>query len=147
MFSNLACFRYICIMETIFELSRIQVVAADICKLVSSKKIVAFFGQMGSGKTTLIKAICDELQVKDVVSSPTFSIINEYQSNAGTIYHLDLYRLNSTMEAVQAGVEDCLYSGNICFVEWPEKALSLFPENTLRIRINTINECTRSVHI
>ena len=147
MFSYLACFRYICIMETIFELSRIQFVAADICKLVPGKKVVAFSGEMGSGKTTLIKAICNELQVKDVVSSPTFSIVNEYESNAGTIYHLDLYRLNGTIEAVQAGVEECLYSGNICFVEWPEKALSLLPENVLHIRIYTINEFTRRVHI
>ncbi|MEJ7913396.1 MAG: tRNA (adenosine(37)-N6)-threonylcarbamoyltransferase complex ATPase subunit type 1 TsaE [Chitinophagaceae bacterium] len=134
-------------MEKIFELSRIQEVAVDISKLVARKKVIAFFGQMGSGKTTLIQAICKALEVKDVVSSPTFSIINEYESKAGTIFHLDLYRLNGVLEAVQAGVEDCLHSGNICFVEWPEQALSLLPENALHIRIDAINELTRRVDI
>lgn len=114
---------------------------------MDQKKVLAFSGEMGSGKTTFIRAMCLEKNVKGVVSSPTFSIINEYKTDEGIIFHLDLYRLNSLQEAVQAGVEDCLYSGNICLVEWPEKAAPLLPPDTLNVRIEAIGEENRSIRI
>ncbi len=119
--------------------------------LVKDAKLFAFHGEMGSGKTTLITLLCKKKGVKDVVSSPTFSIINEYhffENNAEKkIYHLDLYRLNSMEDIIQAGVEDCIYSGAICFVEWPEKAPELLDENTVHVFIKIIDNATRQVKI
>lgn len=112
------------------------------------KKALAFYGAMGAGKTTFIHALCTVLQVKDVVSSPTFAIINEYRSViAGTIYHMDWYRLKDEEEAMQAGVEDCLYSGNLCLIEWPEKAGGLLPDDAVHIHIEAIDEETRRITI
>ena len=92
---------------------------------------------MGAGKTTLVHALCDEKGVKDAVGSPTFSIINEYEwqeeGRPVRLYHIDLYRLKGEAEAMQAGVEDCLYSGHYCLVEWPERAPGLFPDDTLHL--------------
>src|SRR5215211_5600042 len=99
--------------------------------------VFAFHGEMGAGKTTLIAALCREKGSTDALSSPTFSIINEYvYQNSGTeekIYHIDLYRLKDEEEVVAAGVEDCLYSGALCLVEWPEKAPHLFDERTVHV--------------
>lgn len=106
---------------------------------------------MGSGKTTFIHALCDAKLVKDVVGSPTFSIINEYffleHGQTKKIFHIDLYRLGDEQEAVQAGVEDCLYSDHICLIEWPEKILSLLPSDTLHVYIAAINDRTRKLRI
>lgn len=118
---------------------------------VGDAKLFAFHGSMGAGKTTIITALCKQKGVKDVISSPTFSIINEYRfSEDGQekkIYHLDLYRLNSMEEIIQAGVEDCIYSGAICFVEWPEKASSFLTENTIHVFIEMTDTITRDVKI
>ncbi len=112
----------------------------------SHKKIWAFYAPMGAGKTTFIHALCETLEVKDAISSPTFAIINEYKSAvAGTIFHMDWYRLKDEEEAQQAGVEDCLLSGNFCLVEWPEKAEGLLPEDVLHISIELINENIRRI--
>ena len=112
----------------------------------SDYKIWAFNAPMGAGKTTFIHALCKYLKVKDTVSSPTFAIINEYQSEVtGTIYHMDWYRLKNEEEAIQAGVEDCLLSGNLCFIEWPDKALGILPLSTLQITIEIINDTTRTL--
>ena len=106
---------------------------------------------MGAGKTTFIHALCDAKGVKDRVSSPTFSLINEYEYDAGEnqpkkkIYHIDLYRLRDEEEARQAGIEDCLDGGQICLVEWPEKAPDLFPPDTFHVTIEVIDEQTRSL--
>jgi len=106
----------------------------------SSKKIWAFHAGMGSGKTTFIHALCDVLQVKDAVGSPTFAIINEYISPlAGRLFHMDWYRMKDEEEAIQAGCEDCIYSGNYCFIEWPEKFPELLPEETLHIALHAMN--------
>ena len=125
--------------------------AADFWRLVKNKKLFAFHGEMGAGKTTLITALCKERGVKDIISSPTFSIINEYrfQENGAEriIYHMDLYRLNSMEEVIQAGVEDCLYSGEICFIEWPEKAPQMLDGSTVHIFIEIADENTRTVKI
>jgi tRNA threonylcarbamoyladenosine biosynthesis protein TsaE len=125
--------------------------ASRFWKTIGGKKLFAFHGAMGAGKTTIITALCKEKGVKDTISSPTFSIINEYRftDNKGEkkIYHLDLYRLNSMEEIIQAGVEDCIYSGEICFVEWPEKAPEFLNENTVHVYIDIMNSNIREVKI
>lgn len=130
-------------MEFIVNLTNIKESAESIWKAVGDAKVIAFFGAMGSGKTTFIHALCEVKGVSSTVSSPTFSIINEYVSPNGTIFHIDLYRLNDEDEAIRAGVEDCLYSGNTCLVEWPEKAPGIFPESTFRIYVDFIDVQTR----
>jgi len=98
--------------------------------------VVLLFGSMGAGKTTLIKALCKVLLVEDEVSSPTYSLVNEYETEAGeTIYHFDLYRLNSPEEALDFGVEEYLESGNMCLIEWPEKIVDFLPETFGVIKI------------
>ena len=114
-------------------------------------KVFAFEGAMGAGKTTFITALCYAKGVKHGISSPTFSLINEYSYTENgterTIFHIDLYRIKDEQEAINAGIEDCLYSGNICFVEWPQKAPSLLPENTVHIYIDITGENTRLLKI
>jgi len=125
--------------------------AAGFWKMAPGANVIAFHGAMGSGKTTLIHALCDARQVKDVVGSPTFSIINEYFFADGEqtkkIFHIDLYRLRDAEEAVQAGVEDCLYSDHICLIEWPEKIAELLPSDTLHVFVEAINQRTRKLRI
>jgi tRNA threonylcarbamoyladenosine biosynthesis protein TsaE len=133
-------------MDLNFELSDIDKAAQQLLQVGGSKKVFAFNGEMGAGKTTFIHALCAALGVKGTVSSPTFSIINQYVTVDGKIiYHMDLYRLKDEQEALNAGVEDCLYSGNICLVEWPEKAPGIFPDDTLYITITTVGSNTRKV--
>lgn len=124
---------YLCGMTITFRLDEIAAAARRFWQIVDGKKVFAFYGQMGAGKTTFIHALCNEKQVQGTVSSPTFSIINEYKYPGGVIHHIDLYRLEQEEDAFRAGVEDCLYSGNICLVEWPERAESLFPPETLHV--------------
>jgi tRNA threonylcarbamoyladenosine biosynthesis protein TsaE len=100
-------------------------------------RVFAFFGSMGAGKTTFIKAICAELGVEDIVQSPTFSIINEYKTRSGeSIYHFDFYRIKKIGEVFDIGYEDYLYSGNYCFIEWPELIGPLLPDDTIRVHIS-----------
>ena len=134
-------------MNQTFTLDEIQSTAKTFLQFVVHRKVFAFHGQMGAGKTTFIHALCKEWEVKDIVSSPTFSIINEYESKTGRIFHIDLYRLTDLEEAIQAGVEDCICSGNRCLVEWPEIAAALFPEDTVHVYLYTINEQTRHIRI
>ncbi|KXB08909.1 hypothetical protein AKJ55_00275 [candidate division MSBL1 archaeon SCGC-AAA382M17] len=111
-------------------------------------RIFAFFGDLGSGKTTFIKAICNELNVIDIVSSPTFSLINEYRSeNGNTIYHMDFYRINSLNEALDIGIEDYFSTNNYCFIEWPEKIESLLPNKTTYIKISEDEQKGRILNI
>jgi tRNA threonylcarbamoyladenosine biosynthesis protein TsaE len=134
-------------MEVIFKLENIQEAAAELLASATNKKIFAFYGEMGAGKTTFIHALCKAMGVQDTISSPTFSIINQYSTASGKIiYHMDLYRLKDETEAVNAGVEDCLYSGNICLVEWPEKAADIFPGDTLQVIITLIGSNTRKLN-
>src|SRR5688500_3505643 len=114
-------------MELIFSLDQIESAASQFLEAFADKKVFAFHGDMGAGKTTFISAVCRLKGVKTTVSSPTFSIIYQYEAGGRKLYHLDLYRLRSNDEAVQAGVEDVLYSGDICLVEWPQKAPDIFP--------------------
>jgi len=127
-------------MNVEFTLNEIKSIAEKLWQQYNQYSIWAFYGDMGSGKTTFIHALCEVLQVKDVTGSPTFAIINEYRSYlAGIIYHMDWYRLKDEEEAVQAGIEDCLFSGNLCLIEWPDKAVELLPDNTLNIYIETVD--------
>jgi len=130
-----------------YSIDEIRNTAAQCIEIINGRKVVAFHGTMGSGKTTLIHAICDEKNVTSAVSSPTFALINEYESPDGSIFHIDLYRLNNEEEAVRAGVEDCLYSGKTCLVEWPEKAPSIFPEDTVHFFIEPLDDKKRRLVI
>ena len=133
-------------MNTVFNITQIDAVARQLWAEAKQYKVWAFNGNMGAGKTTFIHALCGVLQVNGAVSSPTFAIINEYSSPvAGPIYHMDWYRLKDEEEATQAGVEDCLYSGNLCLVEWPQKAEGLLPDDTLQVYIEAIDEQTRKI--
>jgi len=135
-------------MEVIFKLENIQEAAAIFLTEVNINSVFAFNGEMGAGKTTFIHAVCEVMGVKETVSSPTFSIINQYSTRAGkNIYHLDLYRLKDENEAINAGVEECLYSGNTCLVEWPEKAPGIFPDKTIQLHISFIDTNTRKLSI
>lgn len=116
-------------------------------ELTDGRKVIAFYGDMGAGKTTFIHALCDEKGVTSTVGSPTFSIINEYKYPGGRIFHIDLYRLKDEEEAIRTGVEDCLYSGDICLVEWPSRAEGIFPEDTARVQIEVTDPHTRIIHI
>jgi tRNA threonylcarbamoyladenosine biosynthesis protein TsaE len=108
--------------------------AKEIIQILAGHAIIAVQGPLGAGKTTLIKEICRQLGVPDIVNSPTFALVNEYfTTTQKTIYHFDFYRINSIKEAYDIGYEDFFYSGNLCFIEWPEKIEELIPESSLRI--------------
>lgn len=118
--------------KIIFSLDRLKAAATQFLSLINEYKVIAFSGDLGAGKTTFINAVCEELGVKERVSSPTYSIIQEYRAGDGKIiYHMDLYRIKSEEEAIDAGVDDCIYSKEICFVEWPEMVADIFPANTV----------------
>ena len=97
--------------------------------------VIAFYGKMGAGKTTFIKALCEELGVEDVITSPTFAIVNEYTVDSQSIYHFDFYRIKKIEEVYDMGYEDYFYSGNLCLIEWPELIEDLLPEDALRVTI------------
>lgn len=111
-----------------FTLEEIQATAKQILATPSLKKVITFHAEMGVGKTTLIKELVKQLGIKDNSSSPTFSLVNEYETTLGeTVYHFDLYRLNSEEEGYDMGIDEYFYSGNWCFIEWPEKTPNLIP--------------------
>lgn len=133
------------------NLEQLDEFARSFWKHVGNAKVFALHGEMGAGKTTFVSALCRAKAVQDAASSPTFSIINEYVFEEygfeKIIYHIDLYRLNSREEILQTGVEDCVGSGEICLVEWPDKANWLFDENTVHIHIKVINESRREIKV
>jgi len=125
-------------MTITFSIDELATVAQHILDQ-NPNKIILFNGDMGVGKTTLIKQLCKTLGVQDATSSPTFSLVNEYQTiDNQTVYHFDFYRLNKETEALDMGVDDYLYSGNWCFIEWSEKIASLIPENHTTISIELL---------
>jgi tRNA threonylcarbamoyladenosine biosynthesis protein TsaE len=138
-------------MEIEFSEQDLSSIAQIFWKNFPTEKVFAFHAEMGVGKTTLIHALCEALQVKDAIGSPTFSIINQYEGMRDTgpvrIYHMDLYRLRDEEEAARAGVEDALYSGDICLVEWPDKAPGLFPEDTVHVHLNLLPTGKRRLQI
>ncbi len=113
-----------------------------------NRKVFAFNGQMGAGKTTFIVSLLTAMGVEDIEGSPTYSLVNTYETPAfGKIYHFDLYRLNSEEEAFDIGIEEMLYGGGYCFIEWPEKIPNLLPENTISVQITTNEEGQRMISI
>jgi tRNA threonylcarbamoyladenosine biosynthesis protein TsaE len=138
-------------MEFVFSLGDITETARQFWKINEAATVFAFHGNMGTGKTTFIHALCDVKGVKDVVGSPTFSIINEYifteDGSIKKIFHIDLYRLKDEAEAIQAGVEDCLYSDHLCLVEWPDRSPGIFPQDTVHVYIETIESSVRKLRI
>lgn len=118
------------------DLSDLDIAAKMFIKKMHEKKVFAFYGEMGAGKTTFIKAICKALGVTATVTSPTFSLVNEYEKSDGKpIYHFDFYRIKSIEEVYDFGYEDYFYSGNICFIEWPELIEAILPENVVKVQI------------
>ena len=116
-------------------------IASQLLDFADDRKVIAFFGEMGSGKTTFIKAICEQIGVKNAMSSPTFALVNEYITAEGDlIYHFDFYRIKNEMEAIDIGIEEYFYSGNYCLVEWSEKILNLLPKEIVRVTIEVENE-------
>ena len=124
----------------------LPMVAAALLKAESHNKVWLFVGDMGAGKTTLIKEICKQIGVKDAMSSPTFSIINEYETATGQkVFHFDFYRIKKEDEAMDIGAEDYFYSGNYCFVEWPERVPNLIPDHYAVIKIEAVDSETRTI--
>jgi tRNA threonylcarbamoyladenosine biosynthesis protein TsaE len=124
------------------EIDNLNNIALEIIKKAGKRKIILFYGEMGVGKTTLIKEVCQRLGVKENVSSPTFGIINSYLGLEGQVYHFDAYRIESKSEAIDLGIEDYLYSGNWCLIEWPEKIKNLLAYKTdlLEVKIKLDSE-------
>jgi tRNA threonylcarbamoyladenosine biosynthesis protein TsaE len=121
-------------------------VAKDFLQAIDGRKQIAFYGSMGVGKTTLIKEICHQLGAVEVVTSPTFSIVNEYHTRSNQlIYHFDFYRINKTEELFDFGYEDYLYSQNYCFIEWPEKAEEVLPSHILKVQMMEMPDGNRVV--
>ena len=134
-------------MEFVFSLDKIDTAVAH---FFDSKpnKVVLFNGLMGAGKTTFIKALCKSLGVQDITSSPTFSLVNEYKTpDEQRIYHFDLYRIHAEVEALDMGIEEYLYSGNWCFIEWPEKIPNLLPLNVTTVNIREAENGDRILEI
>jgi len=134
------------LLKEIYSIGEITSVAQKVLDFVKDNNMVTFEGEMGAGKTTLIKAICKIAGVKANVSSPTFSLINEYLTKDGkTLYHFDFYRINSEIEAFDIGYEEYFYSGNMCFVEWPSKIQSLLPVPRIRITLVLKDDASREI--
>lgn len=130
------------------SLDKIHEAAIEFIKAMGDNTVFAFHGEMGVGKTTFIKAICEKLGVSDTINSPTFAIINEYRSDSGElIYHFDFYRINKIEEAFDFGYEDYFYSGSLCFIEWPEKVESLLPNDTVNVSIKVLEDGSRNVKL
>jgi len=133
-------------MEIEFSIAEIDTVAQRIWQEGKNFKVWAFYASMGSGKTTFINALISQLGVEDTVSSPTYSIINEYKSaEVGTVYHMDWYRLKDEEEAINAGVEDALEFGDLVLIEWPEKAEKLLPQVVFEVRIEVVSAFKRKI--
>lgn len=135
----------------VFQISSIDsivLVAEQFVAAMGTHKLFAFHGEMGAGKTTFIKSLCDVLHVIDVVNSPTFAIVNDYETSLGDhLFHFDFYRLNTPQEALDFGVLDYFYGGHICFMEWPERIETLLPEETVDVFIAVQQDGTRVITV
>ncbi|SHL84177.1 tRNA (adenosine(37)-N6)-threonylcarbamoyltransferase complex ATPase subunit type 1 TsaE [Flavobacterium xanthum] len=134
-------------MNIIFSIDQLEEVAQQIIAS-NPKKVILFHGEMGVGKTTLIKQLCKTLGVTGATSSPTFSLVNEYETDVNQlIYHFDFYRLNDEVEALDMGIDDYLYSGNWCFIEWAEKIPNLIPEAHSVLTISSLADGKRYLQL
>lgn len=131
-------------MKMTFNLSEIENVATHILKELPYKTVL-LYGEMGVGKTTLIKEIAKQMGVKDVITSPTYSLVNEYEAGDTVVYHFDFYRIENEQEALDMGIEDYLYDGNYSFIEWPERITNLLPKESSKIRITKNSDQSRTL--
>lgn len=123
------------------DIAGLSQLANELLDYARGNKVFAFYGEMGVGKTTFIKAICKAVGVKDNVNSPTFALVNEYRAESGSpVYHFDFYRIENENEALDIGCEEYFYSGNYCFIEWPEKISNLLPEDHVKVHIEVVND-------
>ena len=127
------------------DIEHISEAAREFINQMGEARVFAFYGKMGAGKTTFVKAICEELGVDDVITSPTFAIINEYSTNQQPIYHFDFYRIKKLEEVYDMGYEDYFYSGALCFIEWPELIEEILPDDAVRVSITEQEDGTRKV--
>ena len=128
------------------HIEEIHEAAREFINHIGEHRVFAFYGEMGAGKTTFIKAICEELGVEDVITSPTFAIVNEYSiPNGQCIYHFDFYRIKKLEEVYDMGFEDYFYSGALCFIEWPELIEEILPEEALKVQIKKEEDGTRAI--
>lgn len=129
------------------SLDKIADAAQEFVAQMGHRRVFAFYGGMGAGKTTFIKALCQQLGVKDAVTSPTFAIVNEYGSDIGPIYHFDFYRIKNLAEVIDLGFDDYAYSGHLCLMEWPELIEDLLPDNTVSVHIEETDNGMRKVTV
>ncbi|WP_320051661.1 tRNA (adenosine(37)-N6)-threonylcarbamoyltransferase complex ATPase subunit type 1 TsaE [uncultured Acetobacteroides sp.] len=133
---------------TVNELADLDAAAKKVVEAIGNRKVIALYGQMGAGKTTLIKHICKVLDVQDVVNSPSFSLVNEYQRpNGDPIYHFDFYRINKIEEAFDFGYEEYFFSNNLCLIEWPEVIEDLIPDDAVKLTIQVLGDGRREIQI
>jgi tRNA threonylcarbamoyladenosine biosynthesis protein TsaE len=132
--------------DGVFSLSSIDAVANELIVAGNDLNVWLFYGEMGAGKTTLIKAICKKLGVESPMNSPTFAIVNEYEGKGKVFYHFDFYRLKNEEEAYDIGVEEYLDSERLCLIEWPERIPSLLPSSRFEIKLEIENQTQRSIH-
>ena len=132
-------------MKITFTLSETQAAARQFIQALAPLGTIAFHGPMGAGKTTFIRALCQELAVEDTVTSPTFAIVNEYTTAQGPVYHFDFYRLRQPQEALDIGLEEYLASGRPCLMEWPEMVEPLLPDDTTYVSISENPDGTRTL--
>jgi tRNA threonylcarbamoyladenosine biosynthesis protein TsaE len=138
-------------MSRLYGIADLPEIAKELAQIISQFRVVTFTGNLGAGKTTLIKVLCGHLGVKETVNSPTFSLVNQYTIEGAEVgdvlFHIDLYRLKNEEEAFDAGIEEHLFSGHLCLVEWPEKAIGIIPDNTLRVEITTQDHEQRHIRV
>ncbi|MEY3678268.1 MAG: tRNA ((37)-N6)-threonylcarbamoyltransferase complex ATPase subunit type 1 TsaE [Bacteroidota bacterium] len=127
------------------DLIALKEAAAQLISFAGERRVFLFNGEMGAGKTTFIKAICEYLGVSSTVSSPTFALINEYEYPSGLVYHFDCYRLKQPTEALDFGLEEYLDSGSYCFIEWPEKIAAYWPQSYVQVSIKPLNDREREM--
>jgi tRNA threonylcarbamoyladenosine biosynthesis protein TsaE len=121
------------------NVDELSLAAGELITFAGPERIFLFYGDMGAGKTTFIKSLCKHLGVAEPATSPTFSIVNEYDGQAARIFHFDFYRLKNESEALDLGYEEYFYSGNYCFIEWPEKIAGLLPAHYVRVVIQVLD--------
>ena len=126
------------------DLEHISEAAREFIQHIGEHRVFAFYGKMGAGKTTFVKAVCEQLGVDDVITSPTFAIVNEY-SGKTQVYHFDFYRIKKLEEVYDMGYEDYFYSGSLCFIEWPELIEEILPDDAVRVSITEQEDGTRKI--